>query len=130
MQLVPELARFVPPARIFNKNVYFSWTGTDLHEQLRGGGADTVIITGGETDVCVLATMLGAIDWGFRVRVTMFYRVACAVALLLLYAAAIVGWAEYFRGASANFRATIVLAGAALGVWFSARAFCFLSTGR
>ena len=27
----------------------------------------TVIITGGETDVCVLATMLGAIDWGFRV---------------------------------------------------------------
>ena len=28
---------------------------------------DTVIITGGETDVCVLSTMLGAIDWGFRV---------------------------------------------------------------
>jgi nicotinamidase-related amidase len=27
----------------------------------------TVIITGGETDVCVLATVLGAIDWGFRV---------------------------------------------------------------
>jgi len=26
---------------------------------------DTIIITGG--DVCVLATMLGAIDWGFRV---------------------------------------------------------------
>ena len=26
-----------------------------------------MIITGGETDVCVLATMLGAIDWGFRV---------------------------------------------------------------
>ena len=30
-------------------------------------GIDTVIITGGETDVCVLATMLGAIDWGFRI---------------------------------------------------------------
>jgi nicotinamidase-related amidase len=29
--------------------------------------ASTLIITGGETDVCVLATMLGAIDWGFRV---------------------------------------------------------------
>jgi nicotinamidase-related amidase len=27
----------------------------------------SVIITGGETDVCVLSTMLGAIDWGFRV---------------------------------------------------------------
>ena len=30
-------------------------------------GIDTVIITGGETDVCVPATMLGAIDWGFRI---------------------------------------------------------------
>jgi nicotinamidase-related amidase len=28
---------------------------------------DTIVITGGETDVCVLATTLGAIDWGFRV---------------------------------------------------------------
>jgi nicotinamidase-related amidase len=24
-------------------------------------------VAGGETDVCVLSTMLGAIDWGFRV---------------------------------------------------------------
>ena len=24
-------------------------------------------LPGGETDVCVLSTMLGAIDWGFRV---------------------------------------------------------------
>jgi nicotinamidase-related amidase len=65
--LVPELARFVPPAHTFDKNVYSPWTGTDLHQQLRNGGLDTVIITGGETDVCVLATILGAIDWGFRV---------------------------------------------------------------
>jgi Isochorismatase family len=65
--LVPELGRYVPPARIFDKHVYSPWTGTDLHPQLRGDGIDTVIITGGETDVCVLATMLGAIDWGFRV---------------------------------------------------------------
>ena len=35
--------------------------------QLRDAGVDTLVITGGETDVCVLATMLGAIDWGFRV---------------------------------------------------------------
>ena len=32
-----------------------------------GAGIETVVITGGETDVCVLATVLGAIDWGFRV---------------------------------------------------------------
>ena len=40
---------------------------SELHQQLRGAGIDTVIITGGETDVCVMATVLGAIDWGFRV---------------------------------------------------------------
>jgi nicotinamidase-related amidase len=65
--LVPELAQFVPPARTFDKHVYSPWTGSHLHLQLRGAGMDTVIITGGETDVCVLATALGAIDWGFRV---------------------------------------------------------------
>ena len=65
--LVPELAKFVPPARTFEKHVYSPWTGTDLHIQLRNEGVDTIIITGGETDVCVLSTMLGAIDWGFQV---------------------------------------------------------------
>jgi hypothetical protein len=64
--LVADLAVFVPPARVFDKHVYSPWTGSDLHQQLRHAGIDTVIITGGETDVCVVSTMLGAIDWGFR----------------------------------------------------------------
>jgi nicotinamidase-related amidase len=38
-----------------------------MHRQLRGASIDTIIITGGETDVCVLATMMGAVDWGFCV---------------------------------------------------------------
>lgn len=67
VEIVPGLAHYVPPAKTFDKSVYSPWTGTDLHEQLRSSGVDTVILTGGETDVCVLATMLGAIDWGFRV---------------------------------------------------------------
>jgi len=67
ISLVPQLAQLVPPARTFDKHVYSPWTGSDLHQQLRGAGVDTIIITGGETDVCVLATMLGAVDWGFRV---------------------------------------------------------------
>lgn len=30
------------------------------------GQVDTIFLTGGETDICVLATALGAIDRGFR----------------------------------------------------------------
>jgi nicotinamidase-related amidase len=64
--LVPELAAYVPPAKVFDKYVYSPWLGSNLHETLREAEVDTVVITGGETDVCVLATALGAIDWGFR----------------------------------------------------------------
>lgn len=67
VELVPDLAAFVPPARVFDKFVYSPWIGSDLRQKLRSADIDTLIITGGETDVCVLSTMLGAIDWGFRV---------------------------------------------------------------
>ncbi|MBV8184321.1 MAG: cysteine hydrolase [Hyphomicrobiales bacterium] len=67
LSLVPELARFVPPASIFDKRVYSPWHGGKLHAHLRGLAADTLIISGGETDVCVLATVLGALDYGYRV---------------------------------------------------------------
>jgi nicotinamidase-related amidase len=52
---------------MFDKHVYSPWTGSALHMQLRDAAVDTLVITGGETDVCVLAIMLGAIDWGLRV---------------------------------------------------------------
>ena len=61
--LVPELAKFAPPARLLDKHVYSPGRGATC----TSAGIDTVIITGGETDVCVPATMLGAIDWGFRI---------------------------------------------------------------
>ncbi|MBS0234878.1 MAG: cysteine hydrolase [Proteobacteria bacterium] len=65
--LVPELTQFIPPAKVFDKHVYSPWTGTNLHEQLSAACIDTIIVSGGETDVCVLSTVLGAVDWGFRV---------------------------------------------------------------
>lgn len=37
-----------------------------LGERLRSGGIDTLILSGGETDICVLATVLGAVDRGYR----------------------------------------------------------------
>ncbi|MGN8544469.1 isochorismatase family protein [Bradyrhizobium sp. 13971] len=49
--LVPDLVKFTPPARTFDKHVYSPWKGSDLHQQLCSDGIDTVIITGGETDI-------------------------------------------------------------------------------
>jgi nicotinamidase-related amidase len=69
LELVPELGLFVPPARIIDKSTYSPWPGTSLLESLRSGKIDTIIVSGGETDVCVLATVLGAVDAGFRVIV-------------------------------------------------------------
>ena len=67
IDLVPQLARFVPPGRQLDKHVYSPWTEGRLDALLNGSGVDTLVITGGETDVCVLAAVLGAIDRGFRV---------------------------------------------------------------
>jgi nicotinamidase-related amidase len=67
IDLVPELIPFVPPAEIVDKHVYSPWLETDLHRRLRARGIGTLVVTGGETDVCVLGTVLGAVDLGYRV---------------------------------------------------------------
>ncbi|MDB5413827.1 MAG: isochorismatase hydrolase [Rubritepida sp.] len=65
--LVPELAGFVPPAVVVDKAAYSPWYETGLHERLQHEGVDTLVVSGGETDVCVLSTVLGAVDRGYRV---------------------------------------------------------------
>ena len=40
-----------------------------LAARLKAENADTLLITGSETDVCVLASVLGAVDCGYRVIV-------------------------------------------------------------
>lgn len=66
LRLVPSLARLTSPARIIDKRVYSPWTEGHLDRLLADGEVETLVVTGGETDVCVLATVLGAIDRGFR----------------------------------------------------------------
>lgn len=67
LSLPGELAHLSPPAKIFDKRTYSPWCDGRLHGALRRDGVTSLVITGGETDVCVLAAVLGAIDLGYRV---------------------------------------------------------------
>jgi nicotinamidase-related amidase len=67
LELMPPLADFVPPATVIDKTRYSGFAEPHLHGHLRARGIDTLIVTGSETDVCVLSTVLGAVDLGYRV---------------------------------------------------------------
>jgi nicotinamidase-related amidase len=69
LDLLPPLQRLVPPAELLDKRVYSPWVDTDLHQRLRRRGIDTLVVSGAETDVCVLAAVLGGVDLGYRVVV-------------------------------------------------------------
>jgi nicotinamidase-related amidase len=66
-ELVEPLQRLVPPARVLDKPFYSPFHGTDLAASLRAAGCDTLVISGAETDLCVLAAVLDAVDVGLRV---------------------------------------------------------------
>ena len=70
IELVPQLARFAPPAIIIDKpSLYSPWFLPAFETALSRSGANTLVISGTETDICVLATVLGAVDRGYRVVV-------------------------------------------------------------
>jgi nicotinamidase-related amidase len=46
---------------------YSAYATGELHPLLVSRGINTVIITGSETDVCVLSSVLSAVDLGYRV---------------------------------------------------------------
>jgi nicotinamidase-related amidase len=67
LDLVEPLGAFVPPAQLCDKAVYSAFGNPKLAPWLKAQGADTLIMSGGETDVCVLATVMSALDLGFHV---------------------------------------------------------------
>lgn len=66
LELVEPLRRLVPPGQVFDKKVYSPWFCGRLHQHLQERGISTVIVSGAETDVCVLAAVMTAIDHGYR----------------------------------------------------------------
>ncbi len=67
LDLMPSLQRLSPPAVVLDKPVYSAFAGHKLRDLVSERGIDTLLITGSETDMCVLATVLGAVDLGLRV---------------------------------------------------------------
>jgi len=67
LEVVPLLARLAPPAAVTDKRLYSPFAEPSLHELLRKRGIGSLVITGAETDVCVLAAVLDAVDLGYRV---------------------------------------------------------------
>jgi nicotinamidase-related amidase len=65
--LMPELQRYVPPAVIFDKMVYSAFAAGEFHAFLQKRQVSALIVSGSETDVCVLSSVLAAIDYGYRV---------------------------------------------------------------
>ena len=67
LEVVPLLAHLAPPAAVIDKRLYSPFAEPSLHELLRKRGIGSLVITGAETDVCVLAAVLDAVDLGYRV---------------------------------------------------------------
>lgn len=63
----PALARRVPPAALIDRQIYDAFGNGRLQSHLDARKVDRLIVSGGETDLCVLATVLAAIDIGYRV---------------------------------------------------------------
>ena len=89
LRLMPPLQALVPPAQVIDKPAYSAFSNPALLRHLRARKVDGLIVTGTETDVCVLATVLDAIDHGYRVTVVTdaicSSSDACHEALLTLY---------------------------------------------
>lgn len=65
--LLPALARFVPPARVIDKIGYSAFESHEFVKVLAELKAGALIFSGVETDACVLASALSAVDRGHRV---------------------------------------------------------------
>jgi nicotinamidase-related amidase len=69
LELLDDLKKFAPPAAIVDKTRYSAFLKTSLHTLLGERHGSTLIVSGAETDVCVLATVISAVDLGYRVIV-------------------------------------------------------------
>lgn len=61
-----RLARFATADRVFGKDGYSAFSSADFTERIRNINPSALIFTGVETQACVLATVLSAVDLGYK----------------------------------------------------------------
>lgn len=69
LNLVEPLRALATPAQVVDKTTYSAFNDGPFAPCLARLEADTLVFSGVETDVCVLGTVLDAVDRGFRVVV-------------------------------------------------------------
>ena len=69
VELMAPLKLFTPPAQVLDKTRFSAFSNSELQLRLQAMAADTVILSGAESDMCVLATVLAAVDLGYPVIV-------------------------------------------------------------
>ena len=67
LELVRPLRELAAAGTVVDKRFFSPFHLTDLDRRLRKRGLDTLVVTGAETDMCVLAAVLDAVDLGYRV---------------------------------------------------------------
>ncbi|MGR8964478.1 cysteine hydrolase family protein [Rhizobium leguminosarum] len=67
LDLVAPLAAIAGPGSIVDKETYSVFGSPGFARRLQNSGTDTLIFSGVETDVCVYASVLDAVDAGYRV---------------------------------------------------------------
>ncbi len=67
MDLMAPLAAIADESNIVDKATYSIFGSPGFDERLKASGVDTLIFSGVETDVCVYASVLDAVDAGYRV---------------------------------------------------------------
>jgi nicotinamidase-related amidase len=60
---------FCPPATVIDKTRFSALAESSLAEHLRQREADAPIVSGSETEVCLLATVLDAVDICYQIIV-------------------------------------------------------------
>lgn len=69
--IVPEVASLLPPAEVMDKTAFSCFGSDRFCSAVRAlpGNRNTLIVCGMETHICVLQTVLGALNQGFLVHV-------------------------------------------------------------